>query len=287
MIERRRFSLQLTPLLDLLLIVMFAQYMEVRDQDTVRSQGMSEQSQRLAAAEQQLAELQPEVNLLQELRNQIGMHEQAESMLAAQLSESYLENEQLTLQNTILQDDMQRVATQQAVLGELLSRLFQVSPEQVDAVLDPDRERPLSESPSELERIRQEFAAMAEQSPGQTIVHLLTYHEIRKFCDVWELNVDRGFFTLKIGEEVLSRRLAVTADGSLDAEGTQQELFDVMKSVNVPKELVVILVTFDRECLIDTETQIRRLLPDLVAQYRANVPGDKQVHYADFGHGFE
>lgn len=287
MIERRRFSLQLTPLLDLLLIVMFAQYMEVRDQDSLRSHDLSEQSQRLTAAERQLAELQPEVDLLQELRNQIGIHEQAEAMLSAQLSESQLEREQLALQNDILQGDLDRTQSQHAVLGELLSRLFEVPAEQVDAILDSHREPPLSESPSELERIRQEFAAMAEQSPGQTIMHLLTYHEIRKFCDVWELKIDRGSFTLTVGDEVMTRRLAVTADGSLDSGATQQELFDVMKSVNVPKELVVILVTFDRECLIDTETQIRRLLPDLVAQYRANVPGDKQVHYADFGHGFE
>jgi len=252
MIQRKRFVLQLTPLLDLLLIVMFAQYMEAQRHEAERDLGMAEQSQRLAQAEQQAGEV-----------------------------------EQVLLQNQVLQEDMVRTASQQQVLAELLTKLFQIPPEQLDAVLDPHREPAISESPSELERIRQEFNAMAEQSSGRTVAHLLTYHEILKFCDVWELKIDRNFFTLTAGDEVLSRRLPVTADESLDADAAQQELFDVMKSLNAPNELVVILLTFDRECLIDTETQIRRLMPDLVAQYRANVPGDTQVHYADFGHGFE
>ncbi len=287
MIRRQRLSLQLTPLLDLLLIVLFAQYMDVRDQETVRDQGLLAQSQRLELAEQQLADLQPQVAQLDELRRQSSTLSQQFAIVESQLGESRIENEQLSLQNAILNEDLARIESQQEVLGELMSRLFQVSPDQVDAVLDPNRVPPLSESPSELQQLRQEFAAMAQQSPARTIMHLLTYHEIRKWCDVWELRVDRNFFTLTAGDEVFRRRLPVTADNLLDSAAAQQDVFDVMKSLGAPKELVVILVTFDRSCLIDTETQIRRFMPDLVSQYRSNIPGDKQVHYADFGHGFE
>jgi hypothetical protein len=269
-IARRRFSLQLTPLMDMLLIVMFAQYMEAQRYESERAQGMEAQSQRLAQAEEAAAGF-----------------EQQRSDLTDQINQSRLENEELARQNQSLREDADRFASQHEVLADLLKQLFEIPPEELEALLDPNRAPALSESPSELERIRQEFNAMAEQSSGRAVTHLLTYHEILKFCDVWELKVDRNFFTLTAGDEVLRRRLPVTADGMLDDAAAQQELFDVMKSLEAPNELVVILLTFDRECLIDTETQIRRLMPDLVAQYRANVPGDKQVHYADFGHGFE
>lgn len=287
MIRRQRLALHLTPLLDLLLIVLFAQYMEVRDEETVRDQNLSERSRQLASVEQRLAELQPQLAQLEALRLEASTLQQQYRVIEGQLGESRIEIEQLALQNTILHADVQRIESQQAVLGELLSRLFQVPADQVEAVLDPNRAPPLSESPTELQQLRQEFAAMAQQTPGQTIMHLLTYHEIRKWCDVWELRVDRNFFTLTAGDEEFRRRLPVTSDGLLDAAAAQVQLFDVMRSLGAPKELVVILVSFDRSCLIDTETQIRRIMPDLVAQYRANIPGDKQVHYADFGHGFE
>jgi hypothetical protein len=241
MIQRRRFALQLTPLLDLLLIVMFAQYMEAQKREEIREEGLTHQSERLELAEQE---------------------------------------------NANLQEDLARIADQQQLLGELVTRLFEVSPEQMEAVLDPNRDPAVSAA--ELDQLRQEFETMAEQSPGRAIMHLLTYHEIRKWCDVWEIKVERDFFTLTSGEEVIRRRLPLTgADLSLNVDAVQDELFQAMMSLSSSEDLVVILLTFDRSSLINVETQIRDVMPDLIAQYRASVPGDKQVHYVDFGHGFE
>lgn len=240
MIQRRRFALQLTPLLDLLLIVMFAQYMEAQNREEVREEGLTHQSERLELAEEE---------------------------------------------NANLQEDLARISEQQQLLGELVTRLFQLPPEQINAVLDPDREPRVSAT--ELEQLRQEFEAMAEQSPGRAITHLLTYHEIRKWCDVWEIKINRETFTLTSGEEVVSLPLPPTSENNLDVEKLKARLFEAMRRLEASEDLVVILLTFDRSCLIDTEMQVRAFMPELIAQYRANVSGGTQVHYADFGHGFE
>ena len=74
---RRRLTLQLTPLLDLLLIVIFAQYMEMRQQ-TVEAASVA--AERVEAAEQERAaarrELERELADLQQMRRRLTEDEQ-------------------------------------------------------------------------------------------------------------------------------------------------------------------------------------------------------------------
>lgn len=62
MIPRKRLALQLTPLLDLMLIVMFSQHLEYRQITAERQQQIEQQTEQLAQQQQQLAQQQQQLN---------------------------------------------------------------------------------------------------------------------------------------------------------------------------------------------------------------------------------
>ena len=68
-VTRRRLSLQLTPLLDLLLIVIFAQYMEVQQNTQASQRDLAQQRAELASASEQY---QQRLASLQTVQDQAG-----------------------------------------------------------------------------------------------------------------------------------------------------------------------------------------------------------------------
>ena len=255
----RRVAVQLTPLLDLTLIVFFAQYIEVQQQ----AQSSAEVAES-ARASQALA------------ASQLETLEAEHELAVSSLQDAQRARDDAASRATATDARLQQALARQRVIGELVVELFGVPPEDVDAVLDPTRDPPIADSPEELDRLRQRFAAMADQNPGEMINHLLSYEEIRKRCDLWEIFINQdGVADIATGDETF--RLRVVPDQF------ESEFFDRYKSLPQPKGLVIILLTYDEHAELGFVDAVRKALPSLVERMRADSSGRARFEYADVG----
>lgn len=271
----RRLSLQLTPLLDLLLIVIFAQYLEVRE------------SQRGVAAQNALLARELEVARTEstDLRR---MLDQASRLLddVQRAMNAQLADQQRVQQRQQL--DLEQSVARQRLLGRLMVELFQIPEPVIEAVLDPRREPPLAQSPQETARLREQFRKMAESSPGEMVRHLLTFDEVRKRCDIWELHLQANprQLVLKDGGVVheLPLRLASEAPSApLDGEALEQELYFLLKSLPQPKGLVIAVLTYDAASRNNVVEPAREAVQRVLSRLRADSVGRSQFEFADLG----
>ncbi len=262
----RKVTVHLTPLLDLTLIVFFAQYLETRQQQ-------AEAAGAVTAAQEDLDYTEAEAYLLRNQNLELQAELQRAQAANDRLAQASNEREQRAAQ---AEAGLEQALAQQRVIGELIQELFQIAPEDIEAVLDPTRDPPIARSPQELERLRQRFREMAEQNPGEMIRHLLTYEEIRKRCDVWNLYVDdTGIATLQAGAQ--SFRIRVVP-GQFEAE-----FFERYKSLPQTKGLVIILLTYDRGSQRQFVQEVRLALPRLVDRMREDSSNRTRFEYADLG----
>ena len=265
-IRPRRIAFQITPLVDTLLIVLFLQYLDSRQQQagTQAEAAAAVQERNRATAQLKLAESRAE-----EARGELIRAHDSMARLAA---ESHAREERAARAEA----ELDRMAGHQRVLGELMVELFKLPPEDVAAVLDPGRDPPLANSPDEVDRLRTKFANFAENSPGAMIRHLLTYEEIRKRCDLWDLFIDaQGVATLDTGASELKFR--VNPDTFAD------DLFRRYKSLPQSKDLVILLLSVDRQAERQFVQPVRSSLPRLVNRLREDSGGRTRFEYAGLG----
>lgn len=249
----RRLALQLTPLFDMLLIVIFAQYMEVREQQSANAS-------RSAAAVQERDQARAELERAQ----------------------TRLDEQQLQLQKS--ETDLDRTLEQQRILGELMVELFQVPQDEVTRILSPAQFPAGVQTPEDLARLRERFRQLSLQRAGQMIEHLLSYDEIRKRCDVWDLHVDaQGVATISAGMRSTRIRIPLADNGDVDREQLVTDLYAWYRSLPQPKSLVIILLTYDRSSRIYVTEAVRQVLPILVSRMQTDHSGRIRFEYADLG----
>ena len=252
----RRMTLQLTSLLDLLLIVIFAQYMEVRDQTTAVQARATEREQRLERAEESLAALHT-------------AHNEARSVLTREREESAA----LRQQNEQLSDTARRLREQQQQIGDLAAEMFRVPPELMEQALRPAG----SLSTSEVEQLRQQFRELGEMRGDEMVDHLLTYSELRKRADVWEIHIaENGIMRLDTGERIAQFR----------AETPEQfaaRLFDHYKNLPQPKGLVVMMLSWGDARALGREAALQGL-PLAALRMRDDAAGRTRFEYAVLGY---
>lgn len=260
MIPRRRLVMQLTSLLDLMLIITFGQHMVARHQRAVES----EQGQ---AAIRETAELQRQL---------------AEATSQATISQLELAQRAVMLQQS--HADLERTLEQQRRVGELLVELFQLPTDAVAQLVDPSRSPVGSLTATDAARLKSQVDQMARNDPGAMIEHLLTYDEIRKRCDIWEVYVDSSNVAeIDLGQEIARVRIPADASGNVDATAFEADLYARYKGLPQPKTLVIMLLTYDRGTKISTAQSLRQVLPRLVARMQADSTGRSRFEYADLG----
>lgn len=220
----RRPMLQLTALLDLLLITIFAQFLEVKtavDRDaTVKVEKEVQLSQRLKDLERQIEELQTAKRHL-------------ETSLA-RADTATQENAELRKRQTELDDSLKAALAQRDLLGEITAEVFKLPADMIDKTLKPGDATRLS--PQEVEALKKQARELAENRAGATTRHLLTWSELRKRSDVWDVTLDAsGLTTFNPGAAPQEFRAPT-------AEAFARELFDRYKTAPQPKGLVIILV---------------------------------------------
>ncbi len=281
MMPSRKLSMQLTPLLDLLLIVIFAQFMDFRER---QAEAVGSTSVSINQNDQSTVTARQTVQQLQE-RLQVAEQYADTSAMRIAKAEADSERYQRLLQHS--KEDLDRTLAQHRVLGELVVELFNVPSEEVARILDTSF-RPTGLSESELTQLKDKFREMSMQQSGKMIEHLLSYEEIRKRCDVWTLHVSsKDVITLDTGSNVFKVRIPFNIKKDVDNEKLLIELYSLYRSLPQPKSLVIVLLTYDRETSIGITDPMREILPRLVTQMQSDRAGAIRFEYADLGFSIE
>src|SRR5581483_9387086 len=214
MLPSRRFSFQLIPLLDLLLIVVFAQYLEGRIEG-------ERQAEEAAARKDILSrELDATLQQLLALREKLAAMEDQVKLAEAQ------------------QLEVDRLRLQRDYIGELLGEVFRVPAGTLEPLLKRITAAGPGPSKEDIAQVKARLHALGSGSGEQVIQHLLTFGELRKRVDVWELYLqDNGGCVLQVG----GRRMAFRAETS---EGFATRLFEAYKTLPESKSMVLILVSY-------------------------------------------
>jgi len=278
MASPRKLSLQLTPLLDMLLIIVFAQYLEVREHQQVKATEQQAALVDLAETRARLKALLAEEELLRlQMESERGRREAAESDVLS-------EQQKLKLS----QSSLEKALAQQQVLARLMSEIFQIPAREVDRLLASARVPALEQSPAEMSRVKEQFQELSQQRRGKMIEYLLTYDEIRKRCDVWEMHIDaNSVATLTAGDRTTRIRIPTLANDDVDINQFNAEVYHWYRSLPQPKSLVIILMTYDRASRIAVMESIRKGLPVLLARMHADHSGQVRFEYADLGFRLE
>jgi hypothetical protein len=233
--KRRRITLQLTPLLDLLLVVIFAQYLqlkvvagqrveaadlEARSQIEAMEEEVQEAEKRRSDAEiqrsQSLEQLAAKDGALEEVREEVAALRERVRQYEADLQEQQRQH----------QADLKK-------LGETAAALFEV-----DAGLFEDAMKHLS--PEETRHLREELIDLKGASSEAVIRHLREIDEIKKRCDIWEVHVSeegKTFMRLPDMAEPVSFWVS-------DVDSFLFRAKKVVQDAAEPKSLVLILFSY-------------------------------------------
>lgn len=252
MIPARRLSLQLTPLLDLLLIVMFAQYLEIRftaDKQTQQMEASREASQR---------ELDEAVRQLVALRERLAA----------------MENQVADAEVRAGEADNYRV--QRDLIGDMIGDVFDIPEASLKQMLQQRRTTGPGPSSDDLTQALSRWKGLIGNPAPAIVDHLLTFGEMRKRVDIWELYVqDNGTAVLTVG----SRRQTFRAESS---SAFASRLFDAYKALAEPKSMVLVMVSYG-----DAQFGIRKAaldgVPIALDRIRKDIGNRSRFEYAVLG----
>lgn len=259
-LKTRRTVFQLTPLLDLLLIVIFAQYMDVRQAGARQENWFRNEAEQLVAETSNRAD-----------REEAARREVEQEL--ASLRSQYASVREEEIQSKRLRDDLER---QRRILGEFVSQTLNLPPEVVEKLLGRESFKDDKELAKSIEMFKR-------QTTGEAVRHVLSYSEILKRCDIWEFYVDyspserKHRIKFKVGEE----KKEWLRDG---IPPFQQDFVSYVRQRPQPKSLVIILSGFVYEDLTYADQlAYRRLLEQSVFDLNATAGGQTRFYFTDLG----
>jgi myosin heavy subunit len=269
-VTSRRLTFQLTPLLDLLLIVIFAQFMDVRDTTTEREQStttqMSAAQDELAGTQDQLAKILAEKNEAEDDREFLR-----KSLQELKDSTSGIERERKSLE-----ESLKRAHKQRDTIANLVADLFDLPDETINELIRTRTPENVRLTPEQVTRLREEFKSFAKQNPGESVRHLLTFEEMRKRCDIWEIYINDTGKTVFSGSGQSHTFRAETADEFAT------ELYERYKTLPQPKSLVIILLSYGDVKASVYESAVDGL-PIVAERMRTDQSGRSRFEYAVLG----
>lgn len=240
----RRLTLQLTPLLDLMLIVIFAQYMEVR---IVAKQ----EADRLALARQSVSE-----------ENEALRH-QAEQWELHQRSVDQIRHEERTQ------------------LGQILRELFKIPETTLNQFLQPRSKNEVGGiSPADLADLKARFHQLANSQGDEIVDHLLTFNEMRKQFDVWELYMQEDgslLFTIGPDRQRIKSKVIESPEVFVDT------VLQVGKKFPSTKSNILMLCSYGN-CRLRHRLAMSRGLPAIAERMRGDGGSMQKFDYAVFGY---
>ncbi|MBL8812420.1 MAG: hypothetical protein JNM43_19810 [Planctomycetaceae bacterium] len=207
MINRRRLSLQLTPLLDLLLIVMFSQYIENRN--------------RMQAVETERVE------------GRRAIEEERTTLLG----DIQRQKQELTALRQTYDERFQSILTQHQQAGTLLAQSLNLPAAAMTEVLKL-RTAGQTDDAARLEAAAATLQKALEQSDSDLFRFALRVDEMQKHVSMWEVHIqDNGKASVSDGH-----RSATVEFTTVDEFASR--IFEATKSFDDPNTLVITLLTW-------------------------------------------
>lgn len=240
----RRVSLQLTPLLDLMLIVIFAQYMEVRL--------VARQESDRVAGERQSMDVEN-----QKLRQQVEQWEQ---------------------QQRVIDQEKDREREQ---IGQIIRELFNIPEATVNKFVQPRSKNETNVfSPAEIAELKARFQQLANSNGEKVVDHLLTFNEMRKQFDVWEFYLDEdGVLLITVGQDRqhLKSKVVESPEAFVDI------VLQIRSQFPPTKNSVLMLCSYG-DCRLLHRLSMTRGLPAIAERLRRDGQGTQKFEYAVFGY---
>ncbi len=218
MLSRRRLTLQLTPLLDLLLIVMFSQYIENRHRTVTAQEEIAEQHKFLDAERAQLDE---QLNLRR-----------------AELEQEYsLQRQQVDSLRQLYNERFKSIIDQHHQIGSLIAETLNLPGAAVAEIL----KLRTTSSPDDAARLTAATEQLRElmNVRGEDVFRFFVkVDEMQKHVSLWEVHVqDNGQALISDGQQ------SFTTDFSTEADFAGR-LFESSKAFTDPKTLVIVLLSW-------------------------------------------
>lgn len=164
---------------------------------------------------------------------------------------------------------------QRDLVGQLTAELFNLPDDTIAKLLkarfpdDPPND-------DEIAAMQQEFRKLHGRRGQEVVKHLLTFNELRKRCDVWELYVaDTGVTTLTAGETEVSFRAETSKDFA-------SHVFRTYRALPEAKSLVLIVLSYGDVREIYSEAAFNGL-PLAIDRLQADAAGRSRFEYAVLG----
>lgn len=246
---RKRLSFQLTPLLDLLLIVIFAQYMEIQ--------------QKAESAQDQLE--QQKTALAEDFNSRRDKLEQTYAVRSNQLSatrERYSEH-------------YESIVKQHQQAGSALAEALNLPGTVMEEVLRLKTDGKVNDA-KQLQAAAEQLKKILPTRGEELFRFMLRYDEMQKHVSVWELHIqDNGQAVFSDGE-----RNATVSFGTV--EEFVSRAFEASKAFTEPRPLVIILLTYG-----DTQAGLRRRatdgMPLLIEQLRRDAGNTRWFDFSLMG----
>lgn len=247
--HRKRLTFQLTPLLDLLLIVIFAQYMEVQQ-----------------AAESGESLIQDQQTELEEAYQQRRQH--LESAHAATVNA-------LEASRARYSEQIQSIVDQHRQAGSTLAETFNLPTRMIEETLRLKTAGQAGDA-ERMELAVSHLKELLESRQSELLRFIIRYDEMQKHVSVWELHLldnGQGLFT----DGKLTQRLSFESPQEFSAK-----CFEASKAFEEPRPLTLILMTY-----ADTQAGFRRNaidgLPIAVQRLRDGAGGTRWYDYSLMG----
>ncbi|MEM8912007.1 MAG: hypothetical protein AAGC97_09590 [Planctomycetota bacterium] len=260
--ERRRTRFQLTPLLDLLLIIVFAQFLDVRQTSQDQAMTLARQSEKLTDRYARLsAELEGQRQALRQEQSSLRAARDAAradrdlAVATAQMEAARLREATEQIQAALKLDD-ETVASFGIAGGE-------TSAQDIDAAVDA--------------------ALRLSQADSATLLRFMVSHgELLKRADVWNVHAsDRGEIRLMAGDQTQRIRLESVSQRERTDEVVER-LFAAYKQLEQPDGLVVVLVSFSPRSVAGVYQPLVDAVPETLRRLRVDLP-ETRFEYSVLG----
>ena len=247
--------------MDLLLIIVFAQYLEFhRSSDETR---VASEQQVIEARQSLESEFQSQSDELSELRDRM-----------------ILENRELRRERDEAELTAQEAVRRQAMTEALVKELLKVDAALVDRDLSP-------ESASETLKATQQRAEAIREATGTQMLRFLTgYDELLKRAEVWTLHVsDRGDTEMQPGKDPNATQRFRLEQPTQEARADEfvQQMRAAYSQISQPKGLVVILVSFSPRAIAGNYQPVLDAMPDVIEWLNKDSGGRTRFEYAVIG----
>ena len=247
----RRTRFQLTPLMDLLLIIVFAQFLEVRETAQQQSQTLQQEREKLT---QQITRERSELAGIREaMQTQRRQLEQQRDQARA--------SRDAALQQTDVQ--LTEVQTAMELIGDWF-KLDEAAITRVESETKPP-EDPIEKA---IARARQ----LSEARPDAVIRFLIGHAELLKRAEIWTVHAtDTGSVEIMAGEQRESFRLEAKTQTARTSE-VADRLFAAYKHFPQPKGLVILLISFHPQSVAGVYQPLIDAVPKTLERLRADTP---------------